>query len=156
MGEWLQAYAWGTAMVPETCEDEVVGLLREIRRQEERCAENSDPEESFNAEQNAWVVVEVEHSYRTMLRGNTSSWNIRDYHMADTLRRLMDHHGPQARAIVWEHTTHIGDARSTDMSRANMVNVGQIVREGHEDAGVVLVGFGSYQGTVIAAGARVN
>jgi hypothetical protein len=33
---------------------------------------------------------------------------------------------------------------------AGMVNVGQLVREGHERDGVVLVGFGSCQGTVIA------
>jgi erythromycin esterase-like protein len=70
--------------------------------------------------------------------------------MADTLDRLMDYHGPQAKAIVWEHNTHVGDARATDMARAHMVNVGQLVRERHADQGVVLVGFGSHRGAVIA------
>lgn len=88
-----------------------------------------------------------------MLRGSAAFWNVRDYHMADSLERLMKHYGPQARAIVWEHNTHIGDARATDMSRAGMVNVGQIVRERHQDAGVVLVGFGSHRGTVVAGDA---
>jgi erythromycin esterase len=63
----------------------------------------------------------------------------------------MEHHGPGAKAIVWEHNTHIGDARATDMARAGMVNVGQLVRQRHDSEGVMLVGFGSYEGSVIAA-----
>jgi erythromycin esterase-like protein len=152
-----QEYAWGTALVPKSCENEVVALLREMRQ---RITSSSvykemedDPEAAFNAEQNAWVVAEAEHYYRTMLRGSAASWNVRDYHMADTLDRLMTHYGPEAKAIVWEHNTHIGDARATDMSRANMVNVGQLARERHQDDSVVLVGFGSHRGTVVAADA---
>ena len=78
-----------------------------------------------------------------MVRGGADSWNVRDRHMAETLDRLMAHHGPAAKAIVWEHNTHIGDARYTDMADDGMVNVGQLVRERHGEDGVVLVGFGS-------------
>jgi erythromycin esterase-like protein len=53
--------------------------------------------------------------------------------------------------MVWEHNTHIGDARYTDMADEGMVNVGQLVREQHSREGVFLVGFGSYRGSVIAA-----
>ncbi|WP_223125381.1 erythromycin esterase family protein [Streptomyces sp. TRM68367] len=63
----------------------------------------------------------------------------------------MEHYGPDAKAVVWEHNTHIGDARATDMADAGMVNVGQLVRERHLAEGVVLVGSGSCDGTVIAA-----
>jgi erythromycin esterase-like protein len=70
--------------------------------------------------------------------------------MAETLDRLLDFHGPDAKGIVWEHNTHIGDARSTDMAAAGMVNIGQLARERHESEGVVLVGFGSHRGSVIA------
>jgi erythromycin esterase-like protein len=70
--------------------------------------------------------------------------------MTETLERLMKHHGPGARGIVWEHNTHIGDARFTDMADDGEFNVGQLVRERHGGEGVVLVGFGSYRGTVIA------
>jgi erythromycin esterase-like protein len=63
----------------------------------------------------------------------------------------MAHYGDSAKAIVWEHNTHIGDARATDMASAGMVNVGQLVRERERD--VMLVGFGSYRGTVIAGNA---
>jgi erythromycin esterase-like protein len=88
-----------------------------------------------------------------MVRGGPDSWNIRDRHMTDTLDRLMRHHGPEAKAIVWEHNTHVGDARATDMADDGMVNVGQIARERHAGDGVVLVGFGSHRGRVIAGDA---
>jgi erythromycin esterase-like protein len=90
--------------------------------------------------------------YRTMVRGGPGSWNVRDNHMVETLNRLVTHHGPRAKAIVWEHNTHIGDARFTDMARSGMVNVGQLVRQEHEREGVVLAGFGTHRGSVIAGG----
>jgi erythromycin esterase len=87
-----------------------------------------------------------------MVRGGAASWNVRDRHMAETLGRLMEHHGPGARGIVWEHNTHVGDARYTDMASSGMVNVGQLAREARGAEDVVLVGFGSYRGSVIAGG----
>jgi erythromycin esterase-like protein len=149
-GEDAQEYARATALVPTSCEDEVVQLLHELRR---RAPQHRDGgrEEQFVAEQNALVVKNAEAYYRAMVRGGPQSWNIRDRHMTETLERLMRHHGPGARAIVWEHNTHIGDARYTDMADDGMVNVGQLVRERHEGEGVVLVGFASHRGTVIAA-----
>ena len=39
---------------------------------------------------------------------------------------------------MWEHNTHIGDARATDMARDGLVNVGQLLRERHADEGVAL------------------
>ncbi|MDQ3998224.1 MAG: erythromycin esterase family protein [Gemmatimonadota bacterium] len=145
-----QDYARATAIVPTSCEAEAVAVLRELRA---RAPEyRGDGRESyFDAEQNALVARNAELYYRTMVRGGPSSWNVRDTHMVETLERLMAHHGPQARAIVWEHNTHIGDARYTDMATHGMVNVGQLVRDRHDDAGVVIVGFGTHHGTVIAA-----
>ena len=70
--------------------------------------------------------------------------------MAETLDRLMKFHGTGAKAIVWEHNTHVGDARFTDMKRAGLLNVGQLAREQYGEDDVVLVGFGSYKGSVIA------
>ena len=96
------------------------------------------------------MLKNAEAFYRTMIRGGPESWNLRDGHMTETLERLMRHHGPRAGAIVWEHNTHIGDARFTDMADLGEVNVGQLVRERHGHEGVVLVGFGSYRGRVIA------
>lgn len=151
-GEDVQSYARATALVPATCEKEVVELLRELRAQA-LTIRRADPEAYFVAEQNAIVLKNAEAYYRAMVRPGPESWNIRDHHMVQTLERLMRHHGAGARAIVWEHNTHIGDARYTDMADEGMVNVGQLVRERHGDQGVVLVGFGGGQGRVIAGAA---
>jgi len=143
-----QAYARATVMVPASCEDEVINLLSEIHQKVSHY--NTDHEAVFSAEQNAFVTVNAEHYYRTMMKGNAESWNIRDHHMMDTLERLLKFHGDNSRAIVWEHNTHIGDARYTDMSSDRMVNVGQLVREKFGEDEVIAVGFGSYEGSVIA------
>ena len=124
-------------------------MLRTLREQVSPV--EGDGETHFNAEQNALVAKNAEHYYRTMVRGDSASWNVRDRHMVDTLNRLVKHHGPNAKAIVWAHNTHIGDARYTDMASDGMVNVGQLVRQQHAAEGVVLIGFSSYRGTVIAA-----
>jgi erythromycin esterase-like protein len=148
-GEDVQEYARATVMVPASCEKEVVNLLKELRaRAPVYRADGRDA--YFAAEQNALVMKNAEAYYRAMVRGGPDSWNVRDRHMAETLDRLMRHHGDRGKAIVWEHNTHIGDARFTDMADDGMVNLGQLARERHADAGVVLVGFGSFQGSVIA------
>ncbi|HJR81881.1 MAG TPA: erythromycin esterase family protein [Anaerolineales bacterium] len=147
-GEDPQSYAWNTRMVPDDCEDEVIDLLLEMQRRAGRY--NGDPEAGFNAEQNALVIKNAEKYYRAMVRTDSGLWNVRDQHMMETLNRLMDFHGPNAKGIVWAHNTHIGDARYTDMARAGMFNIGQLAREGHQNEGVILVGFGSYYGSVIA------
>jgi len=151
-GEDEQEYARATYLVPTSCEDEAVAVLRTLRQRAPDYGEDGR-ESYFNAEQNAFVARNAELYYRTMVRGGSQSWNVRDHHMVDTLDRLMAHHeqfNPEAKAIVWEHNTHIGDARFTNMANAGMVNVGQLVRQAHGADGVVLVGFGSYRGSVVA------
>lgn len=143
-----QTYASASRLVPELCESEVVNLLREI--QGNMLHYNTDHENVFSTAQNAHVAVNAERYYRAMVRGGASSWNIRDKHMVSTLNRLMDFHGKGAKTIVWEHNTHIGDARATDMAKQGMVNVGQLIADQHAKHEVVTVGFGSYQGSVIA------
>ena len=144
----VQEYAWATAMVPTDCEEEVIAALSELRRKGPDFRREG-PEAFFNAEQNALVAQNAERYYRAMVRGGAASWNVRDTHMMETLDRLMKHHGPAAKAIVWEHNTHVGDARATDMARAGMVNIGQLAREAY-GGDVVIAGFSSYQGSVIA------
>ena len=62
----------------------------------------------------------------------------------------MEFHGEEARAVVWEHNTHIGDARATDMREEGMVNIGQLLREAHGSK-VYAIGFGTYEGTGIGS-----
>jgi erythromycin esterase len=150
-----RAYARATMLVPASCEEEAISVLVNLRR---RAPAYPDGEEAaFDAEQNALCVVNAEKYYRTMVRADAESWNIRDLHMADTLDRLVAFHRARrdvVKAVIWEHNTHIGDARATDMAEEGMLNVGQVVRERHgrtHPALVVIVGFSGHRGSVIAA-----
>lgn len=142
-------YAKAAQLVPELCQDEVAAMLKKIRQSAPQYA--ADPENAFNVEQNAIVSVNAEHYYRSMIKGGPQSWNIRDLHMSETIERLLRWHGPGSKAIIWAHNTHIGDARATDMINEGMYNLGELCRVHHAEKGVVLVGFGSYSGTVMAA-----
>ncbi len=143
-----RGYAHATHLAPEGCTDEVVDLLSELRRR--MPSYKTDPENVFNAEQNAVVAVQAERYYRAMVRGGPHSWNIRDRHMEDTLDRLLEFHGNDAKAIVWAHNTHIGDARATDMADEGMYNIGELARVENNEHEVALVGFGSFEGSVVA------
>lgn len=143
-----QAYARATTLVPELCKTEVVNLLAEIRYKMPKY--NTDHEHVFSTGQNAMITVNAEKYYRAMIHGGPHSWNIRDRHMADTLNNLLDFHGENSKVIIWAHNTHIGDARATDMADEGMYNIGELARMEHNDKGVVLIGFGSNNGSVIA------
>lgn len=142
------AYARAAELVPELCQTEVVSLLTEIRAR--ITSYNTDPENVFSVAQNSTVVANAEQYYREMIRGGAHSWNLRDRHMHDTLVKLLDFHGSEAKAVIWAHNTHIGDASATDMIQEGMYNIGELARLHLWDKGVYLVGFGSYQGTVTA------
>jgi erythromycin esterase len=139
------------SLTEHSCRDHVVGVLKEIRMKAQFL--DGDREAGFNTEQNALIAVNAEKYYRSMIGFDNESWNVRDTHMMETLDRLLNFHGKNSKGIVWEHNTHIGDARATDMKRAGMINIGQLAREQYGINKVYLVGFGTYQGTVIAADA---
>jgi erythromycin esterase len=135
-------------LVPEICQDDVVELLQGIRKK--LPSYETDQENRMSVEQNAKVISNAEEYYRTLVQGGPHSWNLRDKHMSETLDRLLQFYGPESKIIVWAHNTHIGDARATDMVDEGMFNLGEIARIMHHDKGVVLVGFGSNEGTVVA------
>ncbi|MBA9006789.1 erythromycin esterase family protein [Thermomonospora cellulosilytica] len=149
-GEDPQEYARHRALAPEGCADEIMALLTRLRRAAAP-PQDGDPARELNAWQNAEVAAGAERYYRTMIGGGVESWNVRDVHMADTLDRLLGFHGPDSRAVVWAHNTHVGDARATPMADHGMVNLGQLVRERHGRDRVVVVGFAGGHGQVIAA-----
>jgi erythromycin esterase-like protein len=140
----------------EPCRRRVLEQLVELRRHAgDYLRTDGLPAEDryFLAEQNATVVADAEEYYRTMFGGPAPSWNLRDRHMADTLDRLQVHlarHGGEGRIVVWEHNSHVGDARSTEMTQRGELNLGQLVRERH-GRDTVLVGFTTNTGTVTAA-----
>ncbi|HYE34368.1 erythromycin esterase family protein [Methylocaldum sp.] len=152
-----QAYGFSIRFdLAEHCEDEAVQQLVELRRHVAdyvRTDGGAAEDEFFFAEQNARLIQNAEAYYRGMYRGRISSWNLRDRHMAETLEALCGHlsrRGTPAKIVVWEHNSHIGDARATQMGWNGELNVGQLVRERYgKDA--VLAGFTTYDGTVMAA-----
>ena len=85
-----------------------------------------------------------------MYYGQVDSWNLRDRHMFDTLDALLAFHGPDAKAVVWAHNSHVGNAAATEMGTRGEFNIGQLCRERFgRDA--FIVGFGTDHGTVAAA-----
>jgi erythromycin esterase-like protein len=144
-----QEYALAVANATASCQGETSRLWQTLQKSNKENPLTN--EATFVAEQNALVAYNGERYYRAMVSSNNESWNIRDRHMAQTLKRLLDFHGPASKAIIWEHNTHVGDARYTDMAQENMVNVGQLVRKEYGEENVFIVGFGSYSGSVIAA-----
>ena len=156
-GEDTQAYGYAaTFATTETCEREVISQLVELRRRAADYASRDGrvaQDEFFFAEQNARLIKNAEAYYRTMFRGRVESWNLRDRHMAETLDALvtyMSGQGQQPKVAVWEHNSHLGDARATYMADYGELNVGQLVREKYAEQ-AILIGFTTYTGTVTAA-----
>jgi protein-L-isoaspartate(D-aspartate) O-methyltransferase len=140
------------------CEADVVATLVDLLKKRLDYQEK-DGERFLDAIQNARIVANAERYYRVMYYGSAESWNLRDEHMFDTLETLLAFRGhaaatadtaDTAKAVVWEHNSHIGNAAATEMSARGELNVGQLVREEHGD-GAYLLGFGTDHGTVAAA-----
>jgi erythromycin esterase-like protein len=149
-----QGYGHAAALgITQSCEDDAVTQLVEMRRAAAHRPHDSDPDTVFAAEQNARLVVDAERYYREMFRGRVSSWNLRDSHMAETLEELSAHiarRSGRAKIVVWAHNSHLGSARATEMRLRGEYNLGQLVRDKHGRKGL-LVGFSTYDGTVTAA-----
>jgi len=132
------------------CEQPVLEALRELLDSHLEYAVH-DGTEFLDAAHNARLVRNAEAYYRAMYYGSAESWNLRDSHMFETLELLLATGGDDARAVVWAHNSHIGDARHTEMGSARGEhNIGQLCRERFGDE-AVLVGFGTHTGTVAAA-----
>ena len=129
----------------DPCEDKAVEQLQQLLAA--RLDAHADA--GFDAVQNARVVRAAEQYYRAMFLGSTESWNLRDRHMFDTLKALLQVR-PGAKAVVWAHNSHIGNAAATGMGWRGQFNVGELCRTAWgEDA--ALIGFGTDRGTVAAA-----
>lgn len=131
------------------CEERAVAQLRDLldRRLDYM---RDDGEAWFDAVQNARIVRAAERYYRAMFVSSTESWNLRDRHMFGTLEALLAHQGDGAKAIVWAHNSHIGNAAATAMGWQGEFNIGELCRMAHGDE-AVLIGFGTDHGAVAAA-----
>ena len=132
-----------------TCETEVVRMLEDILHKQNDYAVR-DGERFMDAVQNARLVTDAERYYRIMYYGSRASWNLRDSHMFETLKTLLDFHGPDAKAIIWAHNSHVGNAAATEMAARGEYNIGHLCRKEFGD-GAYSIGFGTHSGTVAAA-----
>jgi erythromycin esterase-like protein len=156
-GEDPQTYgqATTTGLAPP-CDREVVAQLLDLQRRAAEYASRDGrvaAEEYFSAEQNARVVSDAETYYRVMFGSGRESWNLRDRHMMATLeavRRHVEKSSGRARAVVWAHNSHLGDARATQMGTMGEINLGQLVRQRHGH-GAIAIGFTTHSGSVTAA-----
>lgn len=141
---------YGPAMLRsgDTCENEATAQLKAMLEMRLGDIERAD-EAFFNAEQNARIVLAAEQYYRAMYRGARESWNLRDRHMFETLQRAMQQRGPDAKAIVWAHNSHVGNAAATAMGWEGEFNIGELCRSAYGDD-MVSIGFGTDRGTVTA------
>ena len=156
-GEDSQAYGYAATFgLSRPCEDDVVAQLLDLRR---RAADymardgHVAADEYFFAEQNARLVRNAEEYYRAMFGARVESWNLRDTHMMETLEALLAHVAQgtgEARAVVWAHNSHLGDARATEMGETGELSLGQLVREAYGERSR-LIGFTTHAGTVTAA-----
>jgi erythromycin esterase-like protein len=125
-------------------------MLKELMQRRMDCM-SEVCDEWLDAAANARLVANAERYYRVMYQGAAESWNLRDTHMFETLCQLLDARGPESRAVVWAHNSHIGDARFTEMGEVREeLNIGQLVKEKFGER-ARLIGFGTHTGTVAAA-----
>src|SRR5829696_6571254 len=125
-------------------------MLKELMQRRMDCL-SEECDEWLDAGANARLVKNAEAYYRVMYYGAEESWNLRDTHMFETLTHVLDAKGPKAKAVVWAHNSHIGNAAHTDMGlRRGELNIGQLAKERFGDE-ARLIGFGTHGGTVAAA-----
>jgi protein-L-isoaspartate(D-aspartate) O-methyltransferase len=132
------------------CEQPVTQMLRELlQKRMEYVGEGGD--EYLDAAANARLVANAEAYYRVMYHGAAESWNLRDTHMFETLCQILDAKGPDAKAVVWAHNSHIGNAAHTEMGQVREeLNIGQLCKEKWGDE-ARLIGLGTHSGTVSCA-----
>jgi erythromycin esterase-like protein len=140
-----------------SCAEPVAAVFDELTARvaaNEREARPAD-EALISAWQNARVAMNGDGYYRAVYAGGTFAWNLRDQHMADTIDVLSRHLAAGepggAKVVVWAHNSHLGDASATARASEGEWNVGQLMRQRHDGA-TVLVGLTTYEGTVRAAG----
>lgn len=156
-GQDTQAYGYAiTRGLEPSCEPAVIAQLVELQRRAADYASRDGrvaADDYFAAEQNARLVADAEAYYRAMFGNGAASWNVRDRHMMSTFESLVGHvtrMNGAARAVVWAHNSHLGDARATQMAALGELNLGQLVRQ-RFGAETRSIGFTTHTGSVTAA-----
>lgn len=131
-----------------SCEGAVTSMLADRLQQKLREAPPADGPSVAHA---ARLIRESEAYYRAMYYGGGEAWNRRAMHMVETLQALLETRGPYARAVVWAHNAHVGDARATEMGMVrDELSLGQLCRQAWGEQ-ARLIGLSTHAGTVMCA-----
>jgi erythromycin esterase-like protein len=86
----------------------------------EKLYNNKQPEDEigFLLWQQALLALDGERYFRILVSDRVQAINLRDGHMAETIKRLLALHGKNSRLVVWAHNGHSGDAHFSSMSSA--------------------------------------
>jgi erythromycin esterase-like protein len=101
---------YGRAVLTEgyrKCEEAVLKQCQELLKSKLEYA-GGDGDNFLDAAQNARLIASAERYYRIMYYGGAESWNLRDTHMFETLRHVLEAHAQRSKAVVWAHNSHIG------------------------------------------------
>jgi erythromycin esterase-like protein len=144
------SYAHAVRAGKENCATATKNVVEYIRNNRNNFSELSD-DAYFYLLQNTIVVHNAEEFYRESIASKGDvSWNSRVHHMHGTVNDLLNLYGKNSKGIVWAHNTHIGDAEYTNMRKTGEKNIGQLTREGLGNDNVLLIGFTSFEGKVMA------
>ncbi len=142
--EFRRSLDWG---------EDSAGAVHEIiarLQRDRRTYLERDPEAYLQARQSAKLIRQAKLHLRGSFAGTRDGWNERAVNFVDATVRLFDHYGPDSRGILWAHNTHIGDARYTPGRQDGTINSGQLARQRLGDKNVLLVGFATRGGNVLA------
>ena len=147
-----------------SCESTVTQQYRDFMDCQIPCPDFGSPgnrEAFFHAQLNALIVKNTEQKFRAFYQteSEVSSWNVRDQHMQESLN-VQQQHLNNPKTIIWAHSSHLGNARATDMATYGQLNVGQLIRQQYTNQ-VFSIGMLTYAGYVVAsdnwgAPAKVN
>lgn len=143
-GEFRRSLDWGKDTASALHE-----IIERLQRHRRTYLER-DPEAYLQARQSAKLIRQAKLHLRGSFAGTRDGWNERAVNFVDTTIRLFDHYGPDSRGILWAHNTHIGDARSTPGGQDGTINSGQLARQRLGEKNVLLVGFATRGGRVLA------
>jgi len=109
-----------------------------------------ETEDHLKVYQQAWLFLEGDRFFRTMKTDRVTAVNTRDRFMAQTIERLLEFYGPNAKIVAWIHNTHAGDAHYSSTHNSGYTSAAEILKTDLGKENIYTVGFGTYKGKVLA------
>ncbi len=129
------AYASVDPTTQKKCREGLEQVYDDLEQQRTRYEEASSAAEYARALHEARLVLQAEERYRTM-----ANRDLRDQFMAENVEWMLDQAGPQSKAVLWAHNTHVDAALPMTKS------MGAYLRKAFGSQ-MVSVGFSFYAGS---------